>query len=504
MFWANFFHFYQPPTQKKKWVDTITKECYRRLVQGFLDRPQIKATLNINALLFEFWDKYGHNDVISGICELLSRGQIELTGTAKYHPLLPKLPPEEIIRQIRLNDITSRKYLSDLYNPRGFFPPEMAYNRKIAQVAADLGYEWVIAEELSLSHKFNAVDYSTIYEVAGTPVKGEDDKNLKIFLRNREISYKILSGQLATSKPFKKAVKKSFDEGDYLLTAMDGETFGHHRPGMDELLFDLLELDELDPVCVSELPEFYQKKQEVDTLPSTWALMSHDLERNHPFARWDDPDNDIHKMQWELTDLAINAVNNSKYKLVSTKFQAPSSKKSQIPSSKEFGAYDFEFGISDRERGELTKGQLSWLKARKLLDKALHSDQYWWASARPWWSLEMVERGAKELMETVQVLPDVPAEKVKRAQTLYFDILTTGFEWQRSGKVEELAQEEDEAVRMRTDAGIPDLAPQEIDKMIAPIRKEMLEAAEKQEYERAAQLRNRIKELESYKEKSQH
>ncbi len=440
-----------------------------------MERPHIKATFNINALLFEFWDEYGHEDVISGFRELLSRNQIEFTATAKFHPLLPKLPENEIIRQVQLNNETSRRYLGDFYNPKGFFPPEMAYNRKVAKVAAKLGYQWIIAEELSLNHKFNAVDYSTIYEVEGVEVAGQSGRNVKIFFRNREISYKILSGQLATPKPLREALEELFEEGDYLLTAMDGETFGHHRPGMDQLLFDLLEIEELEPVLVSDLPDLYSSRREISTHPSTWALMSHDLEKNQPFSRWDDPDNEVHKLQWQLTNLAIKTVNSSKYQV-----KEP-----------------------DGGEGALNKAQEQWLRSRKLLDRALHSDQYWWASARPWWSLEMIERGAKELLSAVETLPDVLPQQVEEARGLYYGIITKGFEWQRSGRVEEMAQKEDEAVRMRTDQGIPDLASEEIDRMIAPIRGEMLEASRKQEYERAAQLRDRIEELEGYKKQAQ-
>ncbi len=523
MFWSSFLHFYQPPTQSKHWIDKITGECYRRLVQGFLEKENLKATFNINALLFEFWEEYGHQDVIEGLRKLLSRGQIELTGTAKYHPLLPKVPEEEIRRQIKLNDETSKRVLGDLYAPVGFFPPEMGYNRKVARVAADLGYEWIIAEELSLNHKFGEVDYSTIYEVEDIPVNGkcqmENGKLLRIFFREREVSYQILSGQLATPEPFKKALSDRLErKNHYLLTAMDGETFGHHRPGMDKLLFDLLGNAGLETVLVSELPELIEGQEVVETQPSTWALMRHDIEKNVPFARWDDPENEIHGMQWELTELAIETVNGSEYKLKRTKYDpparlaaapakragGPSSKRkgSNMGDSKEFGACNFEFGISGHDKGELTENQKQWLKARKLLDKALHSDQYWWSSAKPWWSLEMIERGAHELLKAVKAAPDAPAEKKERAQELYYQIITTGFEWQRKGKVEEMSRREDEAVRMRTDEGIPELSNKEIDKMIEPIREEMLEAAEKKEYERAAQLRDRIQELEGYKKET--
>jgi len=110
----------------------------------------------------------------------------------------------------------------------------------------------------------------------------------------------------------------------------------------------------------------------------------------------------------------------------------------------------------------------------------------------------MIERGANELEETVLV-SDLPEADKKRARELYYQIITLGFEWQRTGKVEEMARQEDEEVRERTDEGLPKLPIEEIDKMIGNIRKEMLEVAGKKEYERAVQLRDRIKELEEYK-----
>lgn len=523
MYWANFLHFYQPPTQSKHWIDKITEECYRRLIFGFLENRDLKATLNVNALLFEFWEEYGHQDVIEGLKKLLSRGQVELTGTAKYHPLLPKIPETEMQRQIVLNDLTSVRVLGDLYQPVGFFPPEMGYNREVAQVAADLGYQWIIAEELSLNHEFGTVDYSKVYEVEDIEVKGRggacpaftkrpefqdlDSKirnqklklrgrsPLRVFFREREISYQILSGQLATPGLLKKALGNRLKkENHYLLTAMDGETFGHHRPGMDKLLFDLLKTEGLETVLVSELPDLIKGREVVKTKPATWALMRHDIEKNTPLARWEDPENKIHQLQWDLTNLAIDTVRNSKYRVLSTKYQ--------IPSSKEFGACGLGFGISGHGRGELTAEQEQWLEARELLDKAIHSDQYWWASAKPWWSLEMIERGAKELLEAVKAVPDAPEAKKEKAQALYYEIITTGFDWQRSGKVEKISKREDEAIRMRTDEGVPELPAEEIDKMIAPIQKEMLEAARKKEYERAAQLRDRIQELEKYKDET--
>ena len=442
MYWANFLHIYQPPIQTEHILKRVVNESYRRIIAELKKSPDDKLTLNIPACLTELLDEYGFGDVIDDLRLLLERGQIELTGTAKYHPLLPKIPKSEVIRQIKLDRETNRRYFGEHYKPRGFFPPEAAYNRELAEVVADLGFEWILVEELSYNGTFGAVEYDRTYDVEGL--------DLKIFFREREASFKILSGQLGTVKLFEDYLADRLDKDLYLLTAMDGETFGHHRPGMEKLLFEVYKSPKVPTVTISQLLKLFPRTETVKTLPSTWALMEKDIEKNAPFSRWDDPENEVHQLQWELTRLAIEA---------GSKKDSP---------------------------------------ARPLLDRSLHSDQYWWASARPWWSVEMIERGANELEDTV-LASDLPEVDKKRARELYYQIITLGFEWQRSGKVEEMARQEDEEVRERTDEGLPKLPVEEIDKMIANIRREMLEVVEKQEYERAAQLRDRIKELEGYK-----
>ncbi len=449
MLWANFLHFYQPPTQKSFWVKKITAESYRRLVQGLLEHPTARVTININGILDELLDANGEHDVIDGLRELLRRGQIELTASAKYHPLLPMLPDDEIIRQVELNNETHKKYFGDLYKPIGFFPPEMAFSTHVAEVVAKMGYKWIIVDELSYSRERGRLDPTTIYQVEGVP-------DFNIFFRERNMSYKILSGQIGTGSLLLSSLGDRLKKDEYLLTAMDGETFGHHRPGLEHLLFEIYESKIVETALISDLLTAFPKRTTTPTLPSTWALMEKDLEKSEPFSRWQDSQNPIHTMQWQLTNLAIETVH-------------------RTPTT-----------------------DPGFPAARIALDRALHSDQYWWASAKPWWSLEMIERGAKELRDTINISPkSTPADKV-RAQELYQNILFQGFEWQREGVVDELARQEDEEVRQRTDETIPDLPKAEIEKIVANLEKEMALMASRQEFERAAQLRDRIKELRSY------
>jgi len=138
MYWANFLHFYQPPTQKEFWVRKITQESYRPIILGLLKYPRAKITLNVSGTLIEQFDKYGETDIIEAIKKLLENNQIELTGSAKYHTLLPFLPKDEVIRQIQLNEETLKKYFGSLWQKKGFFPPEMGFSKEIAEIVKEL------------------------------------------------------------------------------------------------------------------------------------------------------------------------------------------------------------------------------------------------------------------------------------------------------------------------------------------------------------------------------
>lgn len=451
MFWANFLHIYQPPNQKEEILKKIVKESYEKIVQGLKENPKAKVTLNINACLTELLVKHGFQGLVFDIKSLAERGQIELTGSAKYHAFLPLLPENEIKRQINLNQIANQKYFGKVYSPKGFFPPEMAFSDKVAKIVKNYGFKWILADEASLPGE---PDYSKIYKI-----KGMGD--FKIFFRERETSFKILSAQIASGPMLIADLGERLRKHNYLLTAMDGETFGHHRPGLEKLLFDIYKSEELPTVTISELENYFKEEIVCQPVAASWTLMHKDLARNVPFSRWHDPENEIHQLQWKLTHLAIKVVNSA------------------------------------------NKKRKGWEKARLMLDRALHSDQYWWASAKPWWSLEILEKGAKELKDVVLTVPDASLSAKRQANNLYQKIVFTALDWQRNGIVDDLVKEHyDEEVTMRIDTSAPYVPPEEFDKIIEHLRQQMQECAKMEEFERAAQFRDRIKELKEKREEA--
>ena len=230
IYWAPLLHFYQPPTQLHWVLRKVCVESYRPLVELFTDLPYAKVTININAVLTEMLFDHGYNDVIRGIKELARRGQIEFTGSGKYHPILPLIPQSEVERQISQNHKTNKHLLGKFYDPKGFFPPEMCYSKGIMKSIVDSGHKWIIISGVAcpVSWPMNIVHQIDV-----------DGNKIAVLFRDNILSNKI-SFHNIDAKGFiehlKQVQKSQKGKGDiYVVTAMDAETFGHHIQDWEKL-----------------------------------------------------------------------------------------------------------------------------------------------------------------------------------------------------------------------------------------------------------------------------
>src|SRR3989344_6865081 len=171
MHWANFLHIYQPAEQHPDILEAVTNESYRPILAGLKQNKKARLTLNVNAALVELFDKFNYRDVIDDLRQLGNSGQIEFTSSAKYHAFLPFLNEKEIVRQIKINDETNKFFLGDAYRPKGFFPPEMAYSDNLPPILENLGFEWLIIDEIAYNGDIEKVNYSKIYQIKNTKLK---------------------------------------------------------------------------------------------------------------------------------------------------------------------------------------------------------------------------------------------------------------------------------------------------------------------------------------------
>jgi hypothetical protein len=390
IYWATLLHFYQPPIQIPEILRKVVEESYRPLIEVLGQYPHAKVTVNINGVLTEMLYESGYQDVIDGLRDLALGGQVEFVGSAKYHAILPLIDADEQRRQIRRNHLTNKHFLGDAYQPRGFFPPEMCYDRSFLDAAIDVGHEWVIMSGVGCPDGWP----TNIVHRA----KSSDGNEIAVVFRDDLLSNKI-SFQDLDGKGFVEHLQSSYgDAGDmYIVTAMDAETFGHHIENWDQLFLgeayeavapysDVVEQrslaastktllttiprgddagDQIETVRISDLLELFPAGDVIDPIPSSWSTTKEDIEAGVPYPLWKAPGNYIHKLQWEHVAIAIDLVARAQ-RLADT---AASQRHAEI--------------------------------ARGLLDPALHSCQFWWASRRPHWDVNMISRGLAQQGEVV-------------------------------------------------------------------------------------------------------
>ena len=449
MRWASFLHIYQPSDQQPDILEMIVKQSYAPIIKHTLSSKNCRYTLNINGALLELFDKYGYHDLINGLAEAGKQGKIEFTGSAKFHALLPLLPPKEALRQLQINNQTLSHYLGAAFKPRGVFLPEMAFSPEIVPILEKAGFEWVLLDEIAMNGKTEMVNYNHTYKIK--------DSSLTAFFRERRTSNVIMSAAVRDIGQLKQSLVDELNSDRYVLTGMDGETFGHHRPGLENLLFEIFDAPEFNMTTISELPKLYQQTEEISPITCTWASSEQDIEDGIQFISWKDPSNEIHHLQWQLRDFALEQF----YKL--------------------------------------PKDNPHWQSLREQMDRAMASDQFYWASAKPWWSFEWIEGGAWALVNVLRHLPGISPEALRKSEDLYHKIVETAFDWKRNGKLLNIEYERKEILRIPFKERTLETGGEGVGvyhAFLDIMREQEKAAAGRQEYEAAAMWRDAIYKLE--------
>lgn len=385
MHWVNFFHIYQPPNWPPRIIKKVANQSYRPFLKILEQHRNLKITLNISGSLTEQLAQHKLTDIIQGIKKLASRKQIELVGTAIYHPLLPLVPEKEIIRQVKLNNSVNKKYFGQVYNPKGFFPPEMAYSRQLADIVYKLGFKWIIIDEISKNGKLGELPFKWQYSIKNS--------GLKVVFRNRNISdYISFRSKLQNPQDFWQEIMRDNRSQHSLVTAMDGENLGHHRQDLDKYWKKIVTKKNITTITVSEFLKKFKDTRSINPKKASWSSREKELKNRNPYVLWLDTKNPIHHLQWKLLHRTINLVNKN-------------------------------------------KRHKKYQQARLLLDKRLASDQFWWASAKPWWSLQIIKKKTKELHQIALLLNDKTANQmVKR-------IIGFAQNWQKTKKFQKISNQ---------------------------------------------------------------
>lgn len=372
MQWINFLHFYQPANIDAFVIKEATEKSYYRIIRALEEHPHLKFTFNITGCLVLRWEELGYSDIIRRIKKLIAKGQVELVGTASFHPILPLIPEKEVWRQIRDNEEIIKKYFG-LRKPAGFFLPEMAYSAKTAAIIKKAGYKYIVLDEISAKRKLGEKERARVFQ--------DLKSGLKVIFRSRKISNTYVPAAI------KKELVKNPDEKNIIITATDAELYGLRYIDQQAIFEKLLSEPNIKTKTLSEFIK-NKKTEKIKIVDSNWETTENDLKSGLPYALWFNKKNKLQMKLWQLAEMAYNTA--EKFKKDSNYF---------------------------------------WAKWH--LIRGLASCTFWWASGKDFrevfgpicWGPDEIERGLNEFIRAIRSLDDMRTKKIKiKAEKLYNEI----------------------------------------------------------------------------------
>lgn len=364
--WLNILHFYQPPFQEKEVVRKVTEECYLPVSRLLLNLPRAKAVININGCLLELLDEFQEGkEVIENLVKLISSGRADISGTGKYHPIIPLIKTKEIKIQVSRQEMSLHHFLG-VQQPEILFLPELAYWPEQALIFKDLGYKWTIIDEISLKNG---------RRMMGKRLLKEKINSMNLLVRERDLSESISNFawrkyDIRNPGDFLKHSRDRINDSGFIITASDVEVYGHHQKERWKLLADIYDSPSVNSILVREITERY-KSAETETVPASWSTSMDDIKSRRYYPLWHHPGNRLHRLLWQLLDLVI-----------------------------------------EETRLNGTEAQ------NKTMDMLLSSCPFFWASCMPWWNGIIVENAADHMFELLSVVKDCPDKILSKAELL--------------------------------------------------------------------------------------
>lgn len=227
---------------------------------------------------------------------------IEILGTGYYHPVLPLIPSDDRIEQVRRwlglgRHLFWREFFA------GFWPPELGFSMELIPLLADAGYRYVIVD--------------SAHVVGRTPLRWHElryrphmarhgGREIVVVVRDRELSIAQESGM--EPEWFLREVRARTRHCDFdplVVTATDGENGGWFRnltPGetfWDRCHAPLMkgiqsgEIPDLRPTFIDEYIAKYGVHGEVIVRAGAWNTGEHD---GTGFVQW--TGSDAQKAAW--------------------------------------------------------------------------------------------------------------------------------------------------------------------------------------------------------------
>jgi len=298
-------HFYQPPREDPwtgevptqpdaapyhDWNERITAEAYRPNAElGSFER----LSFNVGPTLLS-WLEAHHRDVYDRILEA-DRRTGRAIAQAYGHAILPLCNERDLRTHVRwgITDFVHRFRR----RPEGMWLPETAVNDATLQVLAEEGIRFTILApgQVAATRPVGSSEWLN-HTAPGAPAGARDralrwchadgfSRGVELVVYDGDLAHTIAFSEPSSEAIVSRAIAHAGQSGGLVMAATDGETFGHHHRGAEQVLDHALTVEApargvLVPRLLDEL-DHRPPTHEARVRTSAWSCA-------HGVGRWMD------------------------------------------------------------------------------------------------------------------------------------------------------------------------------------------------------------------------
>ncbi|MDD5557868.1 MAG: DUF1926 domain-containing protein [bacterium] len=228
-------HNHQPVGNFEHVFAEAWRDCYAPFLRVLRGHPSIRCTLHFTGPLLE-WMERREPRALDGIGELVAAGRVEILGGGFYEPILPSIPPEDALGQLRLMSDWLRERFGAA--PTGLWLAERVWEPHLPSLIAAAGLRYTLLDDSHFLHAGLAPG-----ELHGHYVTENAGATLAVFPIDRRLRYLIPFDRPEAAIDYLRDVADR-SPGRGVTVGDDGEKFGLW-PGTHKWVYEEGYLDRL-------------------------------------------------------------------------------------------------------------------------------------------------------------------------------------------------------------------------------------------------------------------
>ena len=206
------------PVGNFPWVfQQVYEAAYLPLIEALERHAQIRLALHYTGSLLD-WLGEAHPEFLQRIAALVRRQQVEMVGGGYYEPVLPAIPDQDKLGQVRK---LSERVLRDFgATVSGMWLAERVWEPGLPRLLREAGIEWTILDDIHL--KSVGLEESDLYGYYATE---DQSPVLKVFATSQALRYTVPWRPVRETIDLLRSLATS--DGERILAmGDDGEKFG--------------------------------------------------------------------------------------------------------------------------------------------------------------------------------------------------------------------------------------------------------------------------------------